>query len=99
MSGVGIVQVFAYVAVALFLVGMARRVARHARAQLALRWELYPVPHDVGKEHGGSYFEEFKGFLALVEKRSFKDRTWSSEYAEPMFAEARERLRREKQGG
>jgi nitrate reductase gamma subunit len=58
MNGVGIVQVLAYAAVAAFLVGMARRVARHARAQLALRWELYPVPHDVGKEHGGSYFEE-----------------------------------------
>jgi len=47
----------------------------------------------------GSYFGEFKGFLSLVEKRSFEDRTWSSEYAEPMFAEARERLKREKAGG
>jgi thymidylate synthase len=47
----------------------------------------------------GSYFGEFKGFLALVEKRSFEDRTWNSEYAEPMFAEARERLKREKEGG
>jgi thymidylate synthase len=46
----------------------------------------------------GSYFEEFKGFLTLIEKRSFKDRTWPSEYAEPMFAEARERLKREKEG-
>jgi thymidylate synthase len=45
-----------------------------------------------------SYFGEFKGFLSLVEKRSFEDRTWSSEYAEPMFAEARERLKREKEG-
>jgi thymidylate synthase len=45
----------------------------------------------------GSYFEEFKGFLSLVEKRSFEDRTWSSEYAEPMFAEARERLKLEKE--
>ena len=47
----------------------------------------------------GSYFAEFKGFLSLVEKRGFADRTWSSEYAEPMFAEARERLKREKAGG
>jgi thymidylate synthase len=44
----------------------------------------------------GSYFEEFKGFLTLVEKRSFADRTWSSEYAQPMFAEAREKLKKEK---
>ncbi|MGB7296592.1 MAG: thymidylate synthase [Candidatus Aminicenantales bacterium] len=47
----------------------------------------------------GSYFEEFKGFLTLIEKRSFADRTWPSEYAEPMFAEAREKLKREKAGG
>jgi thymidylate synthase len=47
----------------------------------------------------GSYFGEFQGFLSLVEKRSFADRTWTSEYAEPMFAEARERLKREKAGG
>jgi thymidylate synthase len=47
----------------------------------------------------GSYFEEFKGFLTLIEKRSFADRTWSSDYAEPMFAEAREKLKREKAGG
>ncbi len=46
----------------------------------------------------GSYFEEFKGFLALIEKRSFEDRTWPSEYAEPMFAEAREKLKKEKEG-
>ena len=44
----------------------------------------------------GSYFREFQGFLKLVEKRSFEERTWPSSYAEPMFEEARERLRREK---
>ncbi len=45
----------------------------------------------------GSYFEEFKGFLSLVEKRSFEQRTWSSDYAEPMFEEARERLKKERE--
>lgn len=58
MSGIAIAQILAYLASALFLLGMARRVLKHARAQLALRWELYPVPHEVGKEHGGSYFED-----------------------------------------
>ncbi len=47
----------------------------------------------------GSYFNEFQGFLKLVEKRSFEDRTWPSSYAQPMFEEARERLRREKAQG
>ena len=45
----------------------------------------------------GSYFGEFRGFLSLVEKRSFEDRTWPSAYAEPMFADARERLKKEKE--
>ena len=45
----------------------------------------------------GSYFGEFKGFLSLVEKRSFEERTWPSSYAEPMFAEARDRLRKERE--
>jgi thymidylate synthase len=44
----------------------------------------------------GSYFHDFEGFLKLVEKRSFAERTWDSAYAEPVFAEARERLCREK---
>jgi thymidylate synthase len=45
----------------------------------------------------GSYFHDFEGFLKLVEKRSFADRTWDSSYAEPMFADARERLLRDKE--
>jgi thymidylate synthase len=45
----------------------------------------------------GSYFNEFEGFLKMVGKRSFEDRTWPSAYAEPMFEEARERLRQEKE--
>ena len=46
----------------------------------------------------GSYFKEFQGFLKLVDKRSFEERTWPSSYAEPMFAEAREKLENEKSG-
>ncbi len=47
----------------------------------------------------GSYFAEFEGFLKMVEKRTFAERTWPSSYAEPMFEEARERLRRERDSG
>lgn len=45
----------------------------------------------------GSYFRDFEGFLKLVEKRTFAERTWDSAYAEPVFAETREKLRLEKQ--
>lgn len=43
----------------------------------------------------GSYHDEFKGFLKTVETRSFEERTWHTGFAEPMFQEARERLRKE----
>jgi thymidylate synthase len=43
----------------------------------------------------GSYYDEFKGFLRTVETRSFEERTWHTEFAEPMFEEARERLKKE----
>lgn len=47
----------------------------------------------------GSYFNDFKGFLASVANRTFEQRTWNSEFAEPMFEEGRARLAREKEQG
>ncbi|MCK7491926.1 MAG: hypothetical protein MZW92_09905 [Comamonadaceae bacterium] len=66
--------------------GRAVRVGRYA--DLVDSFHIY-----------GSYFAEFEGFLKMVEKRTFDERTWPSAYAEPMFEEARERLRREKEEG
>jgi thymidylate synthase len=66
--------------------GRAVRVGRYA--DLVDSFHIY-----------GSYFSEFEGFLKMVEKLSFEERTWPSSYAEPMFEEARERLRREKAEG
>ena len=44
----------------------------------------------------GSYYNEFKGFLERMEKRSFEERTWTSEFAQPIFEEARKKLEEEK---
>jgi thymidylate synthase len=66
--------------------GRAVRVGRYA--DLVDSFHIY-----------GSYFHEFEGFLKMVEKRSFEERTWPSSYAEPMFEDARERLRQEKTEG
>lgn len=44
----------------------------------------------------GSYFEEFKLFLNALETRSFEERTWTTEFAEPIFEETREKLAKEK---
>jgi len=53
------IAVFAWIALAVFVVGCAVRAVRFAGAPLHLRWELYPVPHEAGKaDYGGSYFEE-----------------------------------------
>jgi len=44
----------------------------------------------------GSYAEEFKNFLRIAKERSFGEKTWSSEFAEPFFEEARARLESER---
>jgi thymidylate synthase len=46
----------------------------------------------------GSYYPDFKGFLDTLKKRSFKERTWSTSFAEPFFEEGRKRLKRNKKG-
>lgn len=47
----------------------------------------------------GSYYNEFKRFLETVEKRTFEQRTWNSEFAEEMFVDARKVLEEEKKQG
>ena len=44
----------------------------------------------------GSYREDFKKFLQAVEKRSFADRTWRTEFAKASFDEARKKIAMEK---
>ena len=46
----------------------------------------------------GSYYPDFKGFLDTLKKRSFKERTWSTSFAEPFFEEGRKRLKRDDKG-
>ena len=44
----------------------------------------------------GSYYEEFKKFLDTVKNRTFEERVWSTEFAEPFFETGREKLKEEK---
>ncbi len=44
----------------------------------------------------GSYYKEFKGFLDTLNKRSFEERTWPSDFAQDFFEEGRKRLEKEK---
>ena len=43
----------------------------------------------------GSYFNQFKGFLETLEKKTFEQRTYTSSFAEPFFEEARAKLNTE----
>ncbi len=46
----------------------------------------------------GSYHEDFKRFLQTVKSRSFAERTWRTDFAEPFFRDARKKIEAEKQG-
>jgi len=44
----------------------------------------------------GSYFDQFKGFLDTLNKKTFEERTFMSSFAEPFFKEARMKIQSEK---
>ena len=47
-----------WLAVFVFVACCAWRALKYARAPVHLRWDLYPVAHEPGRAHGGSYLEE-----------------------------------------
>lgn len=52
-------QILMYIAYAVFFFGIIYTVVKMAKMPVHLRWDLYPIPHEKGREHyGGSYFEE-----------------------------------------
>ncbi len=51
-------QILTYIAYLFIIVAYAVKVVKIARMPRHLRWELYPIPHEKGFRHGGSYLEE-----------------------------------------
>ena len=47
-----------WLGVTAFLAGCAWRAFRYWRAPVHLRWDLYPVAHEPGRDHGGSRLEQ-----------------------------------------
>jgi len=47
-----------YACLLVFIAGITWRTYKYASLPVHLRWELYPVAHEVGKPYGGSYLEE-----------------------------------------
>ena len=47
-----------WLAAVVFVVFCGLKALKYARAPVHLRWDLYPVAHEPGREHGGSYLEQ-----------------------------------------
>lgn len=47
----------------------------------------------------GSYFDQFKGFLDALERKTFQERTYTTKFAENFFREARIKLEAERKKG
>ena len=47
-----------YTCLIIFIAGLSWRIYKYASLPVHLRWELYPVAHEIGKPYGGSYLEE-----------------------------------------
>ncbi len=51
-----------------FVGGCLLRVLKYSRTPVHLRWDLYPVAHDPGRKHGGSYLEKKEWWMQKREK-------------------------------
>ena len=61
MSGL---QIMYYVSILFFFVMVIVKMIKIARMPVHLRWDLYPIPHEKGREdYGGSYYEEVDWWL------------------------------------
>jgi len=63
-----LLQLLSYLAVVVFVVGILTKVVKYLRMPIHVRWELYPIPHEKGREYGGSYFEEVNWWEKPMEK-------------------------------
>ena len=54
--------VLTYLAIAVFILGVLKRIVAYKRNPMHLRWELYPVAHEGGgrASYGGGYLEELE---------------------------------------
>lgn len=57
-----------YLGFGVFIVVVLGKIIKYFRMPLHVRWELYPLPHEKGREYGGSYFEELNWWEKPIEK-------------------------------
>jgi nitrate reductase gamma subunit len=57
-----------YLALGVFVVVVLGKILKYFKMPMHVRWELYPLPHEKGREYGGSYFEELDWWEKPIEK-------------------------------
>jgi len=62
------IQLLSYVSVVVFLIGVSRTAIKYLSMPIHLRWELYPVAHEKGRDYGGSYHEVLDWWVKPREK-------------------------------
>jgi nitrate reductase gamma subunit len=58
MFSLSLIQLLSYASFLVFLIGTIVALLRYASMPVHLRWELYPVAHEKGRDYGGSFFED-----------------------------------------
>lgn len=80
------------------LIDLQRSIAERLAERLGKVMKVGPYLDFSNSYHiYGSYFAGFEGFLKMMEQRSFVERTWKTDFAEPFFEEARRKLLEEKE--
>lgn len=76
-------------------IDIQRLVAEKISERLGKTIKQGPVNHFVDSLHiYGSYNKEVEAFLNTLKTRTFDQRTWTMEYLEPMFEEAKEKIKK-----
>ncbi len=58
-------QLLVYISCLFFVIAFTVKAIKYARMPIHLRWELYPVAHEVGHTSGGSYLGELDWWTKL----------------------------------
>ena len=68
MGSISWLQYLSYLSFIVLIVGILAKAIKYFLMPIHLRWELYPIPHEKGYGHGGSYFEELEWWKKPREK-------------------------------
>lgn len=73
MSASLLLQLLVYASYLFIAIIYTFRTVKFFRMPVHLRWELYPIPHEVGREYGGSYLEELDWWMKPRRRSLFRD--------------------------